>query len=593
MLEQHKMTFPSLLDNRQLEIWQAEKLVIERLIEVLTGWEAVSADLERLRLALHQLDELFLLVVVGEFNSGKSALINALLGQSYLLEGVTPTTDRVYIVRYGDPGPPEFAGEDVRVVRFPSEFLREINIVDTPGTNAVLRRHESIVRDFIPRSDLVIFVTSADRPFTESEHTFMEHIQQWGKKIVVVINKVDILENPAAIEEVSVFVKDQVNRLLGLNPDIFPLSARLGLRQETEGGLDDKLAQVAGFSPFRQFLTNTLSQEDRIRLKLLSPLGVARKIAVEYLKLAQQRLSVLTEDAQVLEKVERHLSLFEKDTQDEFARHLARIDNQLLEMRLRGEEFLDDRMRLLKIRAMLNNRMLRQSFERDVVGDTPDHVEGHVQEIIDWLVERELRQWRLMAEELSNRRETEVLRQAAQEATGGFAYNRRQLLDTLGSQAERVVGSFDRQAEAGRLASTFQESVAMVGVVEVGAVGLGLVLKALLVGATADATGILAAGVLGLLGLAIIPYRRGVAKRELRTKMEAIRSQLRKVLSASFGQELERSLNRLREAIAPYRRFVLDERGHIQGIVTVLEDAEKELQALQTEIEWGGRDQAH
>jgi small GTP-binding protein len=588
MLEKHRMTFPSLLDDRQGEIWQAEKRKIEQLIEVLTGWETDSVDLERLRLALHQLDELFLLVVVGEFNSGKSALINALLGQTYLLEGVTPTTDRVYIVRYGEPGPPEFDGEDVRVVRYPSEFLREINIVDTPGTNAVLRRHESIVRDFIPRSDLVIFVTSADRPFTESERTFMEHIQQWGKKIVVVINKVDILETPAAVDEVVGYVRDQVHSLLGLSPDIFPLSARLGLRQETEGGLDGKLAQVTGFSPFRTFLTSTLSQEDRIRLKLLSPLGVARKIGREYLKLAQQRLSVLTEDVQVLEKVERHLSLYEEDTQAEFTRHLARIDNQLLEMRLRGEEFLDDRMRLLKIRGMLNNRMLRQSFERDVVGDTPDRVESHVQEIIDWLVERELRQWRLMAEELNNRRETEALRQAAREATGGFAYNRRQLLDTLGAQAERVVGGYDRQAEAGRLASTLQESVAMVGVVEVGAVGLGLVLKALLVGATADATGILAAGVLGLLGLAIIPYRRGVAKRELRKKMETLRSQLKQVLGTSFGRELERSLSRLREAIAPYRRFVLDERGHLQGIATLLEDAENELQALQAEIEGAG-----
>ena len=54
----------------------------------------------------------------------------------------------------------------------------------------------------MPRSDLVLFVTSADRPFTETERAFLEQIRGWGKKIVVVINKIDILESDAQVEEV-------------------------------------------------------------------------------------------------------------------------------------------------------------------------------------------------------------------------------------------------------------------------------------------------------------------------------------------------------------------------------------------------------
>ncbi len=64
--------------------------------------------------------------------------------------------------------------------------------MDTPGTNAVLRQHEAIARDFVPRSDFVLFVTSADRPFTESEREFLESIRQWGKKVVLVLNKADL-----------------------------------------------------------------------------------------------------------------------------------------------------------------------------------------------------------------------------------------------------------------------------------------------------------------------------------------------------------------------------------------------------------------
>ncbi len=75
-----------------------------------------------------------------------------------------------------------------------SSCCSDINIVDTPGTNAIHREHEAITREFVPRSDMVLFVTSADRPFTESERAFLQGIREWGKKIVVVLNKIDILE---------------------------------------------------------------------------------------------------------------------------------------------------------------------------------------------------------------------------------------------------------------------------------------------------------------------------------------------------------------------------------------------------------------
>ena len=579
------MTFPTLLDDRQSELWEAERKQIEQLIDLLRDWETTPADLEHLQQALQQLDELFLLVVVGEFNSGKSALINALLGKAYLPQGVTPTTDRIYVVRYGEEGAPEFVAKDVRVVRYPAEFLREVNIVDTPGTNAVLRHHESIVRDFIPRSDLVIFVTSADRPFTESERAFLEHIQEWGKKIVVAINKIDILEDQQSIDEVREFVRGGVQELLKLSPHMFSFSARRALEKADGSDTSGRAAKSDEFADFRKYLLESLTQTDRIRLKLLSPLGVARKIGRQYDELANSRLEILSEDVQVLDKVERHLKLYAEDTDAEYERHWLSIDNKLLEMRLRGEEFIDDRMRLLKVRDMLRGGRLRQDFEDDVVGETPNQIAADVQEIVDWMVEREIRQWRLMAEELSRRRETDSLRAAAEEASSGFAYNRRQLLDNIGVKADGVIKSYDKQTEAARLVTTVQESIAMMGLVEVGAVGLGIVLNALLVGATADATGIIAASVLGVLGFAIIPFRRGRAKKELRTKVRELRARLGTVLRESFERELEQSIGRLREALAPYRRFVLHEEKHLKEIDKGLENVLGQLDALESEIE--------
>jgi len=571
------MTFAAWLNETQKRIWSEERAVLQRALDVLSDWEATPTDLEHLRRALQQLDELFLLVVVGEFNSGKSALINALLGEAFLPEGPTPTTDRVYVLAHGQVVAPEFVQDDVRLVRYPAELLRQMRIVDTPGTNAVLRQHEAIARDFVPRSDLVLFVTSADRPFTESERAFLESIRRWGKKVVVVINKDDVLDGEAARREVEAFVRSHVRRLLDFEPELFLVSARAGLRAPDSPA-------AGGFRRFRDYLRDTLTQDHLVALKLRSPLGVAGKLATDYRAMASGRLTVLNEDAKALGLAERQWEAYEAEMRAEFERHRAHIENDLLQMSLRGEAFLDDRMRLLKISDMLQGRRLRAAFEKEVVGDTPEKVAAHVREVIDWLVERELGVWQRTAAELGRRRETSALHEAAQEAAGGFAYNRRELLGSLGAQAEAVIRGYDRAAEGERLTAAVQESVAMVGLVEVSAVGLGLMLKALLTTAAAGATGLLVASVLGVLGLAVIPWRRGIAKRQFRAKMEALRQQLAAALGESFSSELGRGLERVRQAMAPYRSFVLEEEDRLQRVAAGLDEVSGRLVALESAV---------
>ena len=112
----------------------------------------------------------FLLVVVGEFNSGKSAFLNALVGARIMPEGVTPTTSVINLLQYGETQSETMLPDGIIARTFPADFLDEITLVDTPGTNAIVREHEALTQRFVPRADLVLFVTSADRPFTESEH---------------------------------------------------------------------------------------------------------------------------------------------------------------------------------------------------------------------------------------------------------------------------------------------------------------------------------------------------------------------------------------------------------------------------------------
>src|SRR6266850_942510 len=90
------------VDDHQRELITAARRVLGDLQLLVRDLGGAAPTQDTLKQAIHQLDEVFLLVVVGEFNSGKSAFINALLGRAILEEGVTPTTADIQVLTYGE-----------------------------------------------------------------------------------------------------------------------------------------------------------------------------------------------------------------------------------------------------------------------------------------------------------------------------------------------------------------------------------------------------------------------------------------------------------------------------------------------------------
>ncbi len=567
-----------------------ERRALAGLRDVLIGLGKAGDDLAALDRSIEQLDELFLLVVVGEFNAGKSAFVNALLGRAVLEEGVTPTTAGIHLLRHGSPGedgaePAESGG--LRVIRAPVDLLRDVEIVDTPGTNAIQRQHEALTREFIPRSDLVLFVTSADRPFTESERSFLEAIRHWGKKVVVVVNKIDILETSEEIDRVVAFVEQGARDLLGETPEIFPLSARRALRAKLAGEGDGSSAELLAASRFEaleRFIVESLDERARVRLKLLNPLGVGRRLEETSREILEARLGLLADDVASIEDIERQLGAYREDMEREFRFRLADVDNLLHEFEGRGLEYFDETLRIGRVFDLINKARVKAEFERRVVGDTPQAIEARVAELIDWLVAAELRQWQAVTRHVERRREQHADRIVGA-VGGGFEYDRDRLLATVGRTSQRTLETYDRSGEAERMASSVQLAVAQAALIEVGALGLGATVTLIATSAAIDMTGIVAASAVAILGLFVIPNRRRTAKRELAARIADMRTGLMEGLTAQFEREMERSLGRLREAIAPYTRFVRTEIEHLEAARGALAASRQALDALEAEIE--------
>jgi small GTP-binding protein len=571
-----------ILDQKQEALLNEERKLLNDLRVALAQFGATPEDHETLGESIQQLDELFLLVVVGEFNSGKSAFINALLGKDILEEGVTPTTTQINVLRYGEERTRIVESENLHTLSADVELLADISIVDTPGTNAIIREHEAITSQFVPRSDLVLFITSADRPFTESERIFLERICEWGKKIIVVLNKIDLFETDKELAQVQSFITENAQALFGMTPEIFAVSARLALRAK-QG--EPALWLDSRFEPLEDYIREKLDEEERLRLKFFSPLGVGRHLANKYLAVIDSRLDVLKADFDTIKDVEAQLDLYKEDMYRDFNFRVADLDNVLLEMEQRGQEYFDETLRLTKVFDLLNKKRIEEEFEQIVVGDTPQQVEKKTNELIDWLVDSQLRQWQAVTEHLAERRYQHKDRIIGDAGGGSFHYDREHLIESVGRDSQRVVENYDKESEAEALADGARNAVAALAAVEVGALGLGTLVAILATTAAADVTGIILASLMAALGLFIIPAKRRRAKQEMREKIADMREQLVTSLRTQFESEIERSIQKINEAISPYTRFVRAEHSKLLEDQTTFTEIKTGLSRLEVRVD--------
>src|SRR6185436_5924402 len=145
---------------------------------------------------------------------------------------------------------------------------------------------------------------------------------------------------------------------------------------------------------------------------------------------------------------------------------------------------------------LLNRSRVQEGFERQVMGDAPQQIERKVSELIDWLIDADLRQWQAITAHLAKRRQQYAGQIVDNTATERFHLDRRKMIDSVGRDAQRVVDTYDRQKEASELADGARNAVAPAAAVGAGAVGLGAIVTLAASTAAADVTGLIMASVI-------------------------------------------------------------------------------------------------
>ncbi len=577
------------LTRQQGELVALERRLVLRVRDALSRSDGPRADLERLASLVHEMDELFLLVIVGEYNSGKSTFINALLGDEVFAMGDLPTTRAISILRHGEAGPPETIGDNVLLYHYPLDVLRDLDIVDTPGTNSIERMEEEITRQFVPRADLVLFVTSLLQPLTASELDFLAHIREWGKKVVFVINGVDRRNSDEQLDRVREYLTREVTARLGADaPTLYLISALQALRGKlaAKANADVPAADARNEYPaLERYVLETLRETDRVRLKLLSPLGVLRHLLKGNVAALDTRLLVVHEDARVLRSIRDQLDAYMREMRSDSERYLIEVRNVLYELERRGRSWFERTIRIGNANFLRNKDAVENRFRAEVVADAPHASEEVAHRMVDWTVQRNLKLWRSVFVELDAH--TARLRETGALAPHGdteFQYNREELFGKLREPVERRLGEFDTDREAREIVDSVKAAVTSAFGVNVLAIGLGGILVAAFTTAALDVTGVLTATLFAIAGWLIIPHRRRQLIDDFESKIAKLNEDLAALLRAKFEEQLARYEHQLLEVIAPYERFLETEKAKLETGLKELNDADREVMGLEKRV---------
>lgn len=525
-------------------------------------------------------DMFFLVVVVGEFNSGKSTFVNALLGDDLLPMGITPTTDAIELVRWGNKPTREPRWREEGIVRewtHPNTGGPGVVIVDTPGTGSVFRKHETIAKNFLSRSDLVIFLISAKRALAETERLYLELARDYGKKVIVVINQADLLEKREQ-KEVRAFVQQQLRELLDLRPDTFMVSARQALRGKGDGGLFTGAPQdPGGMNEVRDYLRATFQRVPPAKQKLLAQLDFVDSIIRKYLEHLDQHLGVVSSDTALAQSLRQELEQQAETLNEHLNTSRRELDRVFQELKARGRTFIHEHMTIQRATRALDRDTMREDFEKQVIGNAMDQITRISEDYVNAVVDNSRRYWRSILDRLTRLESMMNQDISAIDATG-YAEQRAAIQEAI-AIAEAELQTYTDHSLAENLRNTFRTNLVGFSAGFTAALGgiIAVVLGVAAPGAVTAATGaIVATFVVGpalLLGggaAAMLYWRKikGDAIKELEQRLDT--------LQHSYHQAMQDLTNRERNRMLQYGQQILSP---VFSQLTVLNDRYQEQKA--------------
>jgi GTPase SAR1 family protein len=547
-------------------------------LSILIGHEELKQTLSELR---NRINEPFMFVIVGEVKAGKSSFINALLdtGQEICKVSPAPMTDTIQQILYGENEETVFITKHLKKLYYPIDILKEIAIVDTPGTNTIIAEHQHITENFIPASDLIVFVFEAKNPYRQSAWDFLDFIHtEWRRKVIFVLQQKDLMSaEDLAINEKGVSEYAQKKGIV--SPLIFSVSAK----DELEGKTYESC-----YVPLREYIRHNITGGKAPLLKLENNIETSINITERIAKGLDERKAQFNADTdfrkdirhtldnqqlksekQVDILVENLLAGFDKITQ----RTERELDNQLSFFTLFAQTFKS----IFSKKDSPKNRLqdLLTNLETELSADLRNRLNSGVNDIADSIQQ--------MAKMIDLKIKTsQTILKDDHDIFADIAERRTHILRDL----QEAFASFLNRTENFTSADLFDENKAIAPNIATGS-GLavvGIVLAVVTKGMVLDVTG----GILTGIGILFAGVTMGVSRNKIlkgyRTEIEKGRAKMEEEVNDKLKTYISTIKRKIESNFLSFDAMLENEKQQIEILDTTFKGIDERLQILKQEV---------
>jgi small GTP-binding protein len=539
--------------------------------------------LRNLQNLVTNLGQPFLFVVVGEVKAGKSSLLNALFGRDFCKVDVLPATDRIYEFKYGETDYDVQISDHITALHRRIEFLKDFNIVDTPGTNTIVANHQEITENFVPMADLIVFVFAVTNPWAASAWDFLRLIgQQWKKNIVFVVQQAD-LRDPHEVEIVSKHLDQTVLQILGANCPIFAVSAKKAFLAKTSPNVDrEKLWNESHFGELEDWITETVSRSDERGGKLRSVALTAQVLAGGLRARLQGSLEMLKSDQEKLASIRSTFDGRKTQTQRQVGGFIREIEQAYDACRERGEKILEERLTVGQtFKMVFAGARWEKDFQDKVESEVKKEVQSKIEHALS-LLESDLRSmWHDLQDKVNVQFGSETKKQV-RAVMPGFLTQRQEVLQRL--QLTLLEQMSDAKIKE-QLQSLFGETTRWLRVPTsvAAAGGIATVIAALTHTALLDVTGTVA-GLAALTGTLYAVWRRRKILRQYREQMNEKRRDLTRAVESQLTHAIEAFYHEVGLTFSPLESFCESESKRNAPLRDRIESLDQEIGAIKSRL---------
>ena len=548
--------------------------VVGNLVSLARETDESPETVETLQTLSRSLADPLLFVVVGEVKAGKSSLLNAVFGQEFCKVDVLPATDRIYVFKYGETEHDVAASEDLTERYRPIPFLKNFNIVDTPGTNTIVASHHEITTSYVPLADLIVFVFSVANPWAASAWEFLRLLgNRWKKNIVFVLQQAD-LRSPEEVEVIIKHLNQTILQILGSSRPIFAVAAKKALQAKLKSNPpEEKLWQESNFAALEKWISETVTQSEQRGGKLRSTAQTAQVVANSIQVRLQSSVDLLKSDQEKLGTIRRSLEARKGQTLRQVGGFIREMEMAYDNCRERGEKLLEERLTLMQTFKMIfSGGRWEKDFQDQVEKDVRTKVQEQIEHALG-LLESDLRGiWQDLQERVQVQFDT---KRQVRAALPGFLSQRGIILQKL--QLTLLEQTSDAKIKE-QLQSWFGETARWLrvpaGVAAAG--GVFTIIAALAHAAILDVTGTVA-GLAAAAGTVYAVLRRRHILREYRQRMNEKRAQLSEAVETQLRNAITAFYHEVAATFDPLESFCLAEAHRILPLRERVDEIERSL----------------